>query len=79
MRKEYDFSEFRPNPYAAKLTAKGREALFRRHVQSGGDVHVDADVAAEFTDSKSVHDALRLVAKLRKIGQPHARKRRKTA
>jgi len=79
MRKEYDFSESRPNPYAARLTAKGRDALFRRYVESEGYVHLDADVAAEFTDAKSVNDALRLVAKLRKVGQPCARKRRKTA
>ena len=40
---------------------------------------LDADVAAEFGDEASVNEALRLVARLRKVGVRRARKARRAS
>jgi hypothetical protein len=52
IRPEYDFSNARPNPYAARFQ---------------GDVTVvvlDADVAEAFPDAAAVNDALRALVKI---------------
>ena len=52
MRPEYDFSNGRPNPYAAR---------FRADVPV---VALDADVAETFPDAAAVNDALRALVKI---------------
>lgn len=49
---EYDLSESRPNPYAA------------RYAEGTNLVRLDADVAKVFPDSDSVNRALRALAKI---------------
>lgn len=66
MRKEYQLKEGRPNPYVAKLGAKGREDLVLWWSTVTSNVRVlPPDVAEEFPDTKSTVEALRLVMKLR--------------
>lgn len=68
MRKEYDFRDSRPNPYAARLGEKGREELNRRFLESEGFVRLDDEVAEAFPSAESVNEALRLVIRLRAVG-----------
>jgi hypothetical protein len=67
IRPEYDFSNARPNPYAAR---------FRAGVIV---VALDADVAAAFPDAAAVNDALRALAKTAKRPASKSRSRRRTA
>jgi hypothetical protein len=69
MKKEYDLSgPWRTNPYASRITAKGRAELVRRMGEAERRlVCLDDDVFAEFSDSASVNEALRLVMQLRKL------------
>jgi hypothetical protein len=68
MREHYDLKKGRPNPYVARLGAKGRAELVRwwQDVTSGVRV-LPADVAREFPDTESTVEALRLVMKLRDV------------
>jgi hypothetical protein len=52
IRPEYDFSEARPNPYAAKFSSPVTVVV------------LDADVAEAFPDAASVNDALRALVKI---------------
>jgi hypothetical protein len=66
MRSEYQLKHGRPNPYVAKLGAKGRADLVQWWATVSGNVRVlPPDVAEEFPDTKSTVEALRLVMKLR--------------
>lgn len=52
MAAEYDLSNSRPNPYAA------------RHAEGTNIVRLDPDVAKVFPDSTAVNDALRALVKI---------------
>jgi hypothetical protein len=66
MRSEYHLKGGRPNPYVAKLGARGRADLVKWWSTVTNNVRVlPPDVAEEFPDTKSTVDALRLVMKLR--------------
>ena len=78
MRKEYDFRGSRPNPYAAKLGAEGRQDLDRRFFEAEGFVHLDDEIAAAFPSAESVNEALRLVMQLREIGVHEVPRPKKT-
>lgn len=68
MRDHYDLTHGRPNPYAVRLGAKGREELVRWFEQVSSGVRVlPEDVAREFPDTESTVEALRLVIKLRAV------------
>jgi hypothetical protein len=67
MRPEYDFSNARPNPYAARF-ASGVTV-----------VTLDADVAERFPDAASVNEALRALAKIATRPVRKASSRRRTA
>lgn len=67
MRPEYDFSNGRSNPYAAR---------FRGGVTV---VVLDPDVAESFPDAASVNDALRTLAKIATRPTRKSRSRRRTA
>ena len=80
MRKEYDLrGRSRPNPYARRLGASGRQVLVARFLHAEKLVRLDDEVAAEFQDEASVNEALRLVARLRKVGVRRPRKTRRAA
>lgn len=80
MRKEYDLrGPGRPNPYVTRLGAEGRKTLVDRYLRAENLVRLDDDVAAEFHDEASVNEALRLVARLRKIGGRQSRKKRRAS
>lgn len=67
VRPEYDFSNARPNPYAARF-------------QTGVTVvALDADVAAAFPDAAAVNDALRALAKIANRSAGKSRSKRRTA
>ena len=75
MRSEYHLKNGRPNPYIAKLGAKGRSDLVRWWTSVTNNIRVlPADVAEEFPDSKSTVAALRLVMKLRTT-RPQAKRK----
>jgi len=77
MRKEYQLKNGRPNPYVARIGAKGRAELIEWWAKARTNVRVlPDDVAREFPDTKSTVDALRLVIKLR-AGRPEAKVRRR--
>ena len=79
MRKEYPLKHGRPNPYVAKLGAKGRLDLVTWWSTVTGNMRVlPPDVAQEFPDTKSTVDALRLVMKLRAT-RPKARTKIRSA
>ena len=78
MRKHYDLrGPGRANPYAERLGARGRASLLARFLRAERLVRLDDDVAAEFQDEASVNEALRLVARLRKVGAGRPRKARR--
>jgi hypothetical protein len=77
MRKEYDLKDGRPNPYYAKLGAKGRRELREWYQATKNVVHLDDDVFEVFPDDASVNAALRLVIELGALAKtkpPRARK-----
>ena len=79
MRKEYQLTNGRPNPYVARLGAKGRADLVQWWSTVAGNVRVlPPDVAQEFPDTKSTVEALRLVMKLRAV-RPKARGKARSA
>jgi hypothetical protein len=79
MRNEYELKGGRPNPYAARLGAKGRGDALDWWSTAAGNVRLlPNDVAREFPDTKSTVEALRLVIKLRAV-RPDARPRRRRA
>lgn len=57
---EYDLSESRPNPYAA------------RYAEGTNLVPLDPDVAKVFPDAKAVNDALRALARIIEERTQHA-------
>jgi hypothetical protein len=57
---EYDLTNSRPNPYAARY-AEGTRAVV-----------LDPDVAKVFPDAKAVNDALRALAKIIEDRSQHA-------
>ena len=68
MRSEYQLKHGRPNPYAAKLGAKGRSELLAWWSRATRNVRVlPDDVAREFPDTETTVEALRLVMKLRAV------------
>ena len=67
MRPEYDFSNARPNPYAARFAAGVTVVM------------LDADVAEKFPDAASVNDALRALAKIADRPARKSTSRRRTA
>ena len=67
IRPEYDFSNGRPNPYAAR---------FKTGVTV---VTLDADVAERFPDAAAVNDALRALAKIADRPAKKLSSRRRTA
>ncbi len=75
MRDEYDLTGSKPNPYAKRLGARGREVLVQRFLRSENLVRLDEDVAAAFADEASVNEALRLVVQLRAVGSTVKKKR----
>jgi hypothetical protein len=60
MADEYDLSESRPNPYAA------------RYAEGAMAVVLDPDVAEVFPDARAVNDALRALAKIIRDRSPAA-------
>jgi hypothetical protein len=67
---EYDFSQSRPNPYAARLVAGGHLVV------------IEPDVAEVFPDAAAVNDALRVLARLQQPARrrtPAVPKRRRTS
>lgn len=79
MRKEYDLSGSKPNPYAKRLGARGREVLVQRFLRSENLVRLDEDVAEAFADEASVNEALRLVLQLRELASAGKPKRARPA
>ena len=67
MRPEYDFSNGRPNPYAARFAAGVTVVM------------LDADVAEKFPDAASVNEALRALAKIADRPGRKSTSRRRTA
>jgi hypothetical protein len=67
IRPEYDFSNARRNPYAARL---------ERGVTV---VALDADVAEAFPDAATVNDALRALAKIANRPTSKSKSKRRTA
>lgn len=67
MRPEYDFSNAKRNPYAARL--KGGMTV----------VVLDSDVAESFPDAAAVNDALRALARIAHKSTKKATSRRRTA
>lgn len=68
MKDEYDFSNGRPNPYAAR--ARSQSNL----------VSIEPDLFAIFPDSEAVNEALRLVVKARDLTtRPQTREHRKAS
>jgi hypothetical protein len=67
IRPEYDFSNARPNPYAARFAAEVTV------------VTLDADVAEKFPDAASVNDALRALVKIADRPARKSTSRRRTA
>jgi hypothetical protein len=82
MREQYVLKHGRPNPYAARLGARGRSNLARWWSSVTDNVRVlPSDVAREFPDTPTTVEALRLVMRLRE-GKPtdkSGRKRRTAA
>ena len=77
MREEYELKHGRPNPYAARIGARGREELLRWWAGTTANVKAAADdVAREFPDTESTVEALRLVVKLRAV-RPKGAERKK--
>ncbi|HKQ68762.1 MAG TPA: hypothetical protein VJT73_05450 [Polyangiaceae bacterium] len=74
MRKEYDLTGGRPNPYAKRLGASGRKTIIDRFLESERLVKLDEEVADAFPSNEAVNDALRLVLKLRDIAPRPPRK-----
>ncbi len=77
MRKEYDLANLgagRPNPYAKRLGAAGREAILERYYASEHLVRLDDEVASAFPSPEAVNEALRLVMRLREIGVGNAKR-----
>ena len=67
IRPEYDFSNARPNPYAARF-------------QAGVTVvALDADVAEAFPDAAAVNEALRALAKIANRPTSKSKSKRRTA
>lgn len=64
---EYDFSNARPNPYAA------------RYAQGAIAVVLDPDVAERFPDARAVNDALRALGDSPRRGGPKHRAKRRSA
>lgn len=67
MRAEYDFSNAKPNPYAARFM---------------GDVRIvvlDPDVASSFPDAASVNDALRALVRIARRPPKKPTSKRRTA
>ena len=82
MRDEYELKQGRPNPYPARMGAKGRADLVRWWSGVASNVRVlPDDVAREFPDSESTLEALRLVIKLRAVkpkSKPKPKRKRRT-
>jgi hypothetical protein len=57
---EYDLTNSRPNPYAARYTEAARAVV------------LDPDVAKVFPDARAVNDALRALAKIIEERSSHA-------
>lgn len=80
MRNEYHLKNGRPNPYAARLGAKGRAELLDWWSTTASNVRLlPDDVAREFPDTKSTIEALRLVIKLRAVRPGPKTRRKRTA
>jgi hypothetical protein len=67
MRKEYELKNGRPNPYAKRFTAAGKQVLFDRFFASEHLVRLDDDLIDAFPTTETVNEALRLVLKLQAI------------
>jgi hypothetical protein len=67
LRPEYDFSNAKPNPYAARF--KGGTTV----------VVLDPDVAESFPDAAAVNDALRALARIAHKPGKKTSSRRRTA
>lgn len=76
-------SSWRPNPYAKRISAKGRRLLAIRALvaELGPEIAILApDLADAFPDSKTVNAALRAVLEASKtVRKPAAPKRRRRA
>lgn len=80
MREEYVLKHGRPNPYAARIGARGREALLQWWASTTANVRVlPDDVAREFPDTESTVEALRLVVKLRAVRPKGAERKKRRA
>ena len=70
MRDEYSLEHGRANPYLKKLGARGREDLVAWWATIREGVRVlPKDVAEAFPDTESTVEALRLVMRLREVGE----------
>jgi hypothetical protein len=79
MRNEYHLKHGRPNPYAARIGAKGRADLLTWWSTTSNNVRVlPSDVAREFPDTESTVEAFRLVIKLRAVRAEAKPKRRRS-
>jgi hypothetical protein len=77
MRKEYDFSQSQPNPYAKRLGAAGRRTLVERFLRAEKLVRLDDDIADAFLDDASVNEALRLVLRIRQLAPAKPKRTRR--
>jgi hypothetical protein len=65
MRKEYDLTGGRPNPYAKRFGATGRTVVLERFLRSEHFVRLDDDLAATFHDDETVNKTLRLALEMK--------------
>jgi len=75
MRREYELTGGRPNPYARRLGAGGRKAIAERYFNADHVVQLDDDVAGAFASGEAVNEALRLVVRLRALAAATPRQR----
>lgn len=88
MRSEYDVKSLkgsRPNPYAKRLGAAGREALLARFYEAEHLVRLDDDIAEAFPDEAIVNETLRLALRMKGVlakakgSRPKSRRAKKSA
>ncbi len=65
MRKEYELTGGRPNPYVQRMGSSGRAAVLERFLRSEHFVRLDDDLAEAFKDDAAVNATLRLALQMR--------------
>ena len=65
MRKEYELSGAKPNPYTQRIGEAGRAAVLERFIRSEHFVRIDDDLADAFPDEATVNETLRLALRMK--------------